>query len=78
MMEMHTKYDNMQTNRIFNALIFINNQVNLCINCMLSIIPIYMWNFIPILNANKNRKIFLYTFIYYLFLFFKKDEYMLN
>ena len=36
MVDMHLKYDNMQTNRIFNALICINNQVNSCINCMLS------------------------------------------
>ena len=28
MIEMHSKYDNMHTNRIFNALICINNHIN--------------------------------------------------
>ena len=37
MIEMYLKYDNMHTNRIFNALDCINNHVNSCINCMLSI-----------------------------------------
>ena len=37
MIEMHSKYDNMLTNRILNALNYINNHVNSCINCMLSI-----------------------------------------
>ena len=36
MIEMHSKYDNMHTNGMFNALICINNYVNLCVNCMLS------------------------------------------
>ena len=38
MINMHLKYDNMRTNRIFNALICINNHINLCMNCMLSTI----------------------------------------
>ena len=33
---MYLEYDNMHTNRIFNALICINNYVNSCTNCMLS------------------------------------------
>ena len=33
---MHSKYDHMHTNRIFNALNYINNHVNSCKNCMLS------------------------------------------
>ena len=33
MIEMHSKYGNMHTNRIFNALNCINNHVKLCINC---------------------------------------------
>ena len=37
MIEMHSKYDNMHTNRIFNVLNCINNHVNSCINCMLSV-----------------------------------------
>ena len=37
MVEMHLKYDNMHTNRIFNALNFINNHVHSCINYMLSL-----------------------------------------
>ena len=37
MIEMHSKYDNMHTDRIFNALNFINNHVNSSINCMLSL-----------------------------------------
>ena len=37
---MYLKYDNMHTNKIFNALICINNHVNLCINCMLSLIDL--------------------------------------
>ena len=36
MLDMHSKYDNMNTNGIFNALICINNHVNSCIKCMLS------------------------------------------
>ena len=36
MVEMHSKYDNININRIFNALNDINNHVNSCINCMLS------------------------------------------
>ena len=36
MINMQLKYDNMHTNGIFNALILINNLVNLCMNCMLS------------------------------------------
>ena len=32
---MQSKYNNMHTNRIFNVLNCINNNVNLCINCML-------------------------------------------
>ena len=38
MIEMHLKYDNVHKNRIFNALNCINNHVNSCINCMLSIL----------------------------------------
>ena len=34
---MHLKYDNMHSNIIFNTLNCINNHVNLCTNCMLSI-----------------------------------------
>ena len=37
MIDMYLKYDNMHTNGIFNALNCINNHVNLCINCMLSV-----------------------------------------
>ena len=37
MIEMHSKYDNMHTNRIFNALNCINNHVNSCMNCMLAV-----------------------------------------
>ena len=37
MIDMYSQYDNMHTNRIFNALICINNHVNSCINWMLSI-----------------------------------------
>ena len=36
MIEMHSKYDNMHKNRIFNALNYINNHINSFINCMLS------------------------------------------
>ena len=38
MIEMHSKYDNTHTNRIFSALNCIDNNVNLCMNCMLSTI----------------------------------------
>ena len=34
--EMHSKYDNMNTNGIFNDLNYINNHVNSCIGFMLS------------------------------------------
>ena len=37
MINMHLKYDNMHTNGIFNALNYINNYVNSCINFMLSV-----------------------------------------
>ena len=37
MIDIHSQYDNMHTNGIFNALICINNRVNSCINCMLSV-----------------------------------------
>ena len=36
MIELHSKYNNMHTNRIFNALNYINNHVNSYKNCMLS------------------------------------------
>ena len=36
MIDMHSKYDNMHNNGIIYALICINNHVNSCINCMLS------------------------------------------
>ena len=36
MISMYLKYDNKHTNRIFNALICINNHVNSCKNYMLS------------------------------------------
>ena len=35
MIEMYLKYDNMHTNKIFNALNCINNHVNSCTNSML-------------------------------------------
>ena len=38
MIEMYLKYDNMHTNRIFNALNCINNHVNSYTNCMLSLV----------------------------------------
>ena len=44
---MYLKYDNMHTNGTFNALIYINNHVNSCINCMLSIA-----NFCRIIELN--------------------------
>ena len=34
--DMHSKYDNMYTNRIFGTFIFSNNHVNSCTNYMLS------------------------------------------
>ena len=37
MIEMYLKYDNMHTNRIIHALNCINNHVNSCKNCMISI-----------------------------------------
>ena len=36
MIDMHSKYDNVNTNRIFNALNCINNHVNSCTNFMVS------------------------------------------
>ena len=41
MIEIYFKYDNMHTNGIINAFIFINNHVSSCIKCMLSS---YIWN----------------------------------
>ena len=37
MIDMHSKYDNMDTNGIFNTLICINNHVNSYINYILSL-----------------------------------------
>ena len=45
MIEMHLKYDNMHTNKIFNAFNCINNHVNSCINCMLSVPMPALWEF---------------------------------
>ena len=36
MIDMHSKYDNMHLNGIFNGLICKNNHLNSCINCMSS------------------------------------------
>ena len=36
MIDIHLKYDNMHISGLFYALIYINNYVNSCINCMLS------------------------------------------
>ena len=36
MIEIYLKYDNMHTFGVINAVIWINNHVNLCINSMLS------------------------------------------
>ena len=38
MIDMHSKYDNMHTNGIFNALNYINNHIN----CMLSVLHVIM------------------------------------
>ena len=37
MIGMYSKYDNLHINKIFNAFNYINNRVNSCINCMLSL-----------------------------------------
>ena len=37
MIDMHSKYDNMPTNRIFNVVICINDNLNSCTNFILSI-----------------------------------------
>ena len=39
MIEIYLKYYNMHTNKIFNALNYINNHVNSCTNCILSTLP---------------------------------------
>ena len=36
MIEMHSKYNNMHQNGMFYALIYINNHIIACINCVLS------------------------------------------
>ena len=68
MIDMKSKYDNMHTNGIFNALNCINNHVNPCINCMLSrpncvvgLVELANPNFFSIkiksvLNIEKNSK----------------------
>ena len=38
MINMHSKYDNMHKNRIFYALICVNNLIITCIDCMLLLI----------------------------------------
>ena len=38
MIEMHSKCDNMHENEMFYALIYINNHIIVCINCVLSTI----------------------------------------
>ena len=37
MIDMHSKYDNMHMNGMSYALIYINNHIITCINCMLSV-----------------------------------------
>ena len=41
MIEMHSKYDKMHTNRMFYALICINNHIFVCYDCMLSMSMAY-------------------------------------
>ena len=53
--EMHSKYDNMHTNRIFNALNCINNHVNSCKNCMLS--GIIYQDIIPMLSSSYDAHV---------------------
>ena len=36
MIDIHSKYDNMHKNEIFDAIIYINNQIITIINCTLS------------------------------------------
>ena len=51
--EMYIKYDNMHTNRIINPFVCINNYVNLCIKCMLSVgLPLS-----PLINMDLFQKI---------------------
>ena len=38
MIDMYSKYDNMDKNGIFYALIFINNHIFACLDCMLSMV----------------------------------------
>ena len=42
MIEMHSKYDNLHTNRIFHALICIKNHVDSCTNCMSSLLSMLL------------------------------------
>ena len=62
---MHSKYDNMHTNRIFNVLNCISNHVNSCINCMLSMNSLSL-SFSPkSMNSEiipKNLEVYLATF----------------
>ena len=39
MIDMHSKYNNMHKSKMFYLLIYINNHILICINCMLSMHP---------------------------------------
>ena len=52
MIGMHSKYDYMHKNVIFYALIYINNHIIACSNCMLS--------FYPLMRERENFFSFLY------------------
>ena len=43
MIEMYLKYDNMHTIEVINAFICIDNHVNSCIICMLSLVYVSIW-----------------------------------
>ena len=50
MIEMHSKYDNMHTNRMFYALICINNHFFACEDCMLSDTHMHHHQHLPLLH----------------------------
>ena len=63
MIEIHSKYDNMHTKRIFNALNCVNNHVNSCTNCMLSTrLPFYRILAVNVIYGVSSQYLFFIKF----------------
>ena len=63
MLSMHSKYNNIHKNEMFNALICINNHVIMSINCMLSLTPfkIFEVNWLILMSSMSFMGVRTYT-----------------